>query len=111
MTDPYDDDNEYDYDASDTDLCDHEDHDVDWDGSAKCWRCGERWYLTSEEYDRYLALQTAQAEYYDRMQRRERSRLWRAWWRLEALWRRLVRSLRRDRYEATAVDTGDEVPF
>lgn len=41
--DPY-----WDYDADDP--CDHESHDVDiLTGRAHCFRCGEAWWLTSDE--------------------------------------------------------------
>jgi hypothetical protein len=47
---PYDDD-----DWREDDPCDHDEHDVDiLTGRAHCWRCGEAWWLTSDELKREL---------------------------------------------------------
>ena len=46
-----------DEDYGDDDPCDHEGHDVDiLTGRAHCWRCGEAWWLTSDQLTRELEL-------------------------------------------------------
>lgn len=65
--------------------CCHEDYEADINGRATCCRCGECWYLTSEEIERERRLSTA----YDAMVRREERREWiNRWISRLAFWRR-----------------------
>ncbi|MGR4927233.1 hypothetical protein ACIPUD_10505 [Bradyrhizobium sp. CAR08] len=111
---PYDDDYDYghddDYDAERD--CEHEHYDIDvCTGRAECESCSKSWYLTSEEVDAEL---DRQANYQDAIEREERRRRRREFWRkltypirwpifrlLERVWPR----------RALVVLTDDEVPF
>jgi len=54
MTERDDDEDLYD-DLYEDDPCDHEDRDVDiLTGRASCWRCGEAWWLTTEQLEQEL---------------------------------------------------------
>lgn len=81
--------------------CDHMDYEVDWEGRATC-DCGATWWLTAEEYDRHLEVETKWAANYDRMQRREHGLFWRAL--------RWLRSLI-PRRRTFAANVDDDIPF
>lgn len=58
---------DYFYDVDDHDAtCDHEDYEVDiLTGRASCWRCGETWWLSSDELKEELRLAAELAASFD----------------------------------------------
>ena len=63
--DPDDFDNLYD-DYEDDEPCDHEECEVDiMTGRASCWRCGETWWLSSDELKEELRLAAELAASFD----------------------------------------------
>ncbi len=103
MSDQYDDyiDDPYYGPYSDDDYCDHEDYDIDiLEGRAHCYRCGQWWYLTGDELDKHLRLQSE----YDAAMYREfrRENTW---------WKRVIRWLAFKFRNRAEVSIYDEVPF
>lgn len=58
--------------------CDHEEYEVDWEGRAECHYCGAHWWLTPKQHEAYQEAEARWMKAYDRAQRREHSRFWRA---------------------------------
>lgn len=97
---PYDDDPE--------DQCDHEEYEVDWEGCARCDRCGERWWLTADQLTAHHEAEARRMEEYDRAMRREQSRFWRAVDWLRLIQKRSRLTLRR-KPKPPLID--DDIPF
>ncbi len=99
-------DQEFDWYEDDRDIileCDCSDYDTDLvEGSAKCWRCGRSWTLTSAEMEAEFK---AIREHDEEM---ERGRRWSWFW--EIYWK--VRSwLTRKPIPSAHGDLDDEIPF
>ena len=101
MTDQYDiyedewDDREDDY------PCDHEDHDVDLlEGRARCYRCGESWFLSEADYTHYADMQAHWDAWCAEQERPwTRFKAWLSGWRYWRPWPR------------KPADLDDELPF
>jgi hypothetical protein len=66
------------YDDGDSDVCDHDDFDVDWEGRAHCHYCPFKWWLTMEELEAHQRAKTAWELEFHRERRRA---FWQGVWR------------------------------
>lgn len=89
--------------------CSHEEYDVDWEGRATCIYCNDNWWLTTEQLTAHHEAEAQYAAEYDRMQRREGSRVYRTIDWGVALARRVLAKFKTPRRVGSAVT--DDVPF
>lgn len=91
--------------------CSHEDYEINWEGRARCDRCGEAWWPSANEI---AAFRDLEASYDAHCRREERKQ----WWRDQ--WERIARPWRWFRYRlwmplsprrAVRCLKDDEIPF
>lgn len=98
-------DDEYDYEPYEPDPCEHEDYEIDWQGTWECHQCGEQRMASSAEIERWDRIQRNIAI----AERRERSLFWSAWRWARVRLRLLNARWLRWRHPLPPID--DEIPF